>query len=179
MKRFYPLLVLSIILLASCKKDKNVADVAPPPVTPPAIDQRDKFVGTWEGWFYLEIPNVPPNSPLENLPDSVRTTVTISKSTTSTTEIQILINNSITGNRTTKAFVNANRYFYEPFNTKFFNVVDVSFRGDGLLGTDGTSITEEGFLKTSAVNIPAFGPIPGVNLPALIGVWSSKLKKKL
>ena len=179
MKRFYPILVLSIILLTSCKKDKNVSDDAPPPVTQPAIDQRDKFVGTWEGRFYLEIPNVPPNSPLENLPDSVPTTLTITKSANNAAEIQIVVNNTITGNRTTKAFVNANRYFYEPFNTKFFNIVDVSFRGDGLLGTDGTSISEEGFLKTSAVNIPPLGPIPGINLPALIGVWSSKLKKKL
>lgn len=175
MKHFFLLAILSVSMLASCKKDNNVVEDD----TPPPVDQRDKFVGTWEGRFYLEIPNIPPNSPLENLPDSVPTTLTITKSATSTAEIQIVINNSITGNRTTKAFVNGNRYFYEPFNAKFLNIVDVSFRGDGLLSTDGSSIFEEGFLKTSAVNIPPLGPFPGINLPALIGVWSSKLKKKL
>jgi hypothetical protein len=175
MKPFFLIAIFLVAILASCKKDnKAIADDTPPPV-----DQRDKLVGTWEGRFYLEIPNIPPNSPLENLPDSVPTTLTITKSASSAAEIQIVINNSITGNRTTKAFVNGSRYFYEPFNAKFLNIVDVSFRGDGLLSADGSSITEEGFLKTSAVNIPPLGPFPGINLPALIGVWSSKLKKKL
>lgn len=168
------LAVCSVLMMASCKKDNNnVAEN-----TPASTDQRDKFVGTWEGKFYLEIPNIPPNSPLGNLPDSVPTTLTITKSTMSAAEIQIVINNSTTGNRTTKAFVNGNRYFYDPFNAKLLNIVDVSFRGDGLISSDGNSIAEEGFLKTSAVNIPPLGPIPGINIPALIGVWSSKLKKK-
>jgi hypothetical protein len=174
MKNLFFIGVVMIAFMASCKKENATAENTQ---TPPPVDQRDKFVGTWAGTYYIDIPNIPVGSPLENLPDSVPTTITITKNTTNAAEIQIAITNSLTGNRTAKAFVNGNRYFYEPFNANIA-IVNVSFKGDGLLNADGLGITEEGFLKTTAVNIPPIGPIPGINIPSLIGVWSSKLKKR-
>ncbi|MFN5333808.1 MAG: hypothetical protein ACK5BV_01305 [Bacteroidota bacterium] len=171
MRSFVCIACIVVSIFSSCKKDENVVD------TP--IDPRDKFVGTWEGKYYIEIPNIPANSPLENLPDSVPTTVVITKSQTNVGEIQLAISNTLLGNRNAVAFVNGNRYYYEPFTTKFFNLVDVSLKGDGLLSADLLSIAEVGFLNTTAVLIPPQGPFPGVDIPALVGIWSSKLKKKM
>lgn len=164
--------LLAVIVFSfalACKKDTNTGGGNSIPVA----DVRDKFIGTWQGQYYIDIPNLPADNPLlSNLPDSVPTTITITRGQGSVTELLIAINNSLTGNRSAKAFVNGNRYFYEPFTTKFSNVVDVSLRGDGLLGTDGNTLAEEGSLKTSAVSFAGF------NLPSLVGVWSSKLKRK-
>lgn len=153
----------------ACKKDNDTGGGN----TTPLVDVRDRFIGTWEGQYYIDIPNLPADNPLlSNLPDSVPTTITITRGQGSVTEILVAINNSLTGNRSAKAFVNGNRYYYEPFTTKFSNVVNVSLRGDGLLGNDGNTILEEGSLKTDAFSFPGF------SVPPLVGVWSSKLKRK-
>ncbi len=167
MSRYILLFFLLVPIFFSCSKEENdVADNTPVP-TP---DQRDKFLGSWEGWYYIQIPNLPPNSPLAALPDSVPSTITITKSSDNPAEILIAISNQLTGNRSVKAFVNGNRYYYDPFNANF-GFINVSFKGDGLLTTDGKNINEEGFLKTA--------PNSFLNLASFVGVWSSKLKKKL
>jgi len=172
MRKNLMIAVVICLYLFACKKDNNTANANNTSI-PSVPDSRDKFVGTWEGMYYIEIPNTPPNTPLDNLPDSVPTSIIITKSQTIDSEILISINNTITGNRSVKAFVNGDRYFYEPFSSRIFNFIDVSFRGDGLLGSNSITIKEEGYLRTSAANIPFIG-----NIPSLIGVWSSKLLKK-
>ncbi len=168
MKKFILLAVIVFSFALACKKDTDTGGGN----TTPVVDVRDKFIGTWEGQYYVEIPNVPAGPPFDNLPDSVPTTITITRSQSSVTEILVSISNNLTGTRSAKAFVNGNRYYYEPFTSKFFNVVNVSLKGDGLLGTDGNTLAEDGSLKTDAVSFAGF------NVPALVGVWSSKLKRK-
>ncbi len=163
MKKNILLAVIVFSFAIACKKDTDTGGGN----TTPVVDVRDKFIGTWEGVYKFEIPNLPTDNPiLKNLPDSVPATVTIAKSQAATTELLIKINFTINAfsDIEAKAFVNGNRYFYEPFSSNIFGFVDFSFRGDGLLGNDGSAILEEGSLKISS--------------PSLVGVWSSNLKRK-
>jgi hypothetical protein len=144
-------LVLSSVI-SSCKKDKE---------TTPAIDPRDKFVGTWKGNYSLQ--GLP-----QGFPTTIPTTIIISKSTTESGEISIKIDNTILSNQVATALFSGNQYIYKPLSAPFSGFT-VTLNGTGTLSTDGKTITESGTIN-GASSIP--------NVPNLAGTWTSTLTKQ-
>jgi hypothetical protein len=135
-------LILSTVIF-SCKKDK-------------ASDPRDRFVGTWKGNYTLDIQGLPPG-----FPNVLPTSIVISKSQSSSNEIEIRINNTLIQNQVANAVISGNQYIYKPLT-----LATLTLNGAGEISSDGKSISEEGTASGSLFEIP------------VSGTWTSALTKQ-
>ena len=159
--RIFPLFFSAIFLLiTSCEKDNNGNDNNNP-VT--SGDVRAKFVGTWKGSYKFTLTGLPPSFPTE-----FPTTVDISKSQTSSSEIELTINNT----QPAYAVVTNNEYLYRPFSFNNATLrINLTLNGTGKLSSDGKSISESGTASGSFTVPPSTDPVP------LSGTWTSVLTK--
>jgi hypothetical protein len=149
------LLILSFVAcFVSCKKDNK---------TQASADPRDKFVGTWSGNYTLNLTGLPPGSP-----NQLPTTIVISKSATSSSDIEIKINNNLLQNQKAIAVVSGNQYIYKPIT-----VSTLTLNGTGQLSSDGKSISESG-TASGSIQLPGFPQPPPTPIS---GTWSSALTK--
>jgi hypothetical protein len=138
--------------MLSCKKDNDAAAAA---------DPRDKFVGTWNGNYTLNVTGMPSGSPTQ-LP----TSIVISKSQSAPAELEIKINNSLIQNQTAAAIVSGNQYIYKPLT-----VSTLTLNGTGQISTDGKTLSESGTVAGS-LSFPGLPPTP------ISGTWTSALTKQ-
>jgi hypothetical protein len=142
-KLFLFALCATTLMFSSCKKDD--------PVTP-AVDPRDKFVGSWSGNFSISIPNL-------SISESGQTVVSISKSGSNSSQI-IVDGNS--------ANVNGNSYSYNQF-TETINdpdLGDIVLLINGIGTLNGSNLNESGTVSTV---------IQGTTFN---GTWSTSLVKQ-
>ena len=157
MKKMLAIAILSAFILTACKKDNNTNNT-------PAVDVRDKFVGTWRGNYTLNLTGLPPGTPT-----TLPTTVVISKSQSSTTDIDIKINNQFFNNQTATAVVSGNQYIYKPVSIT--TPISLTLNGTGQISSDGNSINESGTASGSY-------QIPGSPAVPISGTWTSALTKQ-
>jgi hypothetical protein len=156
MKKMLTIAVLLAFVLTACKKDKKDDGVA--------VDPRDKFVGTWTGNYTFNLTGLPPGTP-----NVLPTSIVISKSQTSPTELQIKIINQFFNNQTATAVVSGNQYIYKPLSVTI--PIALTLNGTGLLSSDGKSINESGTASGSY-------QIPGSSAVPISGTWTSALTKQ-
>lgn len=132
------LILISFTFLGSCSKSET--------------DQRDKFLGNWEGTMNIKFPAL-------NVDETDIVSQSVSKSTSNST--QILIDGSV-------ATVNGNSYTYdsrsESFSDPTVGTVVAQLQGVGII--NGSSITESGTIKMVVLGV------------TYNGSWTATLTKK-
>jgi len=143
--------MLLLAIVGSCKKDE-------------AVDERDKFVGTWKGTTTTSVPDLSIN-------DTKPITLTISKNKINPKQLDIT-----DGEDSYTAIVNGNTYTYNDFTwTGTIELEDeegnpytvtASYKMTGTGSINGSSITESGTIRLFVV---------GEEYP---GAWSRTLVKQ-